>query len=98
LDGHDQRVRKKGASQGMQKALLLGALVGAGATAVLVAAFVAIRSNEPGEAGADWAFVALLASPFFVGGGGLIGMALAAIIRSIRSSYDPESESNGGCE
>jgi hypothetical protein len=76
----------------MQKALLRGAFVGAGATAILVAAFVAIRSAERGEAGADWAFVALLASPFLVGGGGLIGMALAAIIRSVRSSPDRESE------
>ncbi len=85
VDSQDRSRGKKQTSGGSPKALVWGAVAGGGAGVALVMVFLALMSQKGGEAGADWAFVGILASPFVVGGGALIGLAAAALVGGIRS-------------
>jgi hypothetical protein len=79
----------------MRKPLLLGGLIGAGAAVSLAAVFIVSMSAQRGEAGADWAFVVLLTSPFIVGGGAFVGILVALLIHRMRSSQKGNDERSG---
>ena len=61
-------------------------------------AFIVAMSRKAGEAGADWTFVALLASAYIVGGGVAVGMAIAVLLYAIRWLLKVEGKDNSRIE
>jgi hypothetical protein len=90
-DSQGRTVGRRKISGALSKAFLVGGLPGAGVAILLVVAFLLAMSGKGGEAGADWAFVALLASPYIVSAGVVVGMVIAGLTFGLRSLLKRES-------